>query len=144
MSSAAPPFPILSSSPMPGVSSQSGSAMTKTTRLDTQNCGFDPARLERFLRDKFPHDTTKTAAKALGTSFRNVENWLAHRASPGFLNVGVMIDRWGVEFLVAVMDPPPPWAIDALARLELDDLERRRAALMNRLQEAAGGRGLSV
>jgi hypothetical protein len=110
--------------------------MEKTTCLHAQFCGFDPAKLEVFLRTKFPRGTAKEAAAALNTSPRNVENWLAHRAAPKFRDTGVMIERWGVEFIVAVMVSPPEWARDALAREEMAELERRRSTLLARLQGA--------
>jgi hypothetical protein len=87
-----------------------------------------------FLREKFPHDTAKSVAAALNVSPRNVENWLALRAAPGFLTVGAMIELWGAEFLVAVMSSPPDWAREALAREEFAELERRQAALQSKLR----------
>ncbi|MDI9847344.1 hypothetical protein QM467_04625 [Rhodoblastus sp. 17X3] len=108
--------------------------MSKSTCSATHFCGFDPAKLVVFLREKFPHDTAKSVAAALNISPRNVENWLALRASPGFLTTGAMIDRWGAEFLVAVMSSPPGWAREAVAREEFAELERRRAVLKSRLR----------
>jgi len=115
-------------------SPQSGKSMTKSKYQVTQICGFDPAKLVVFLRDKFPRDTIKSVASALKTSPRTVENWLAGTACPGFVACGAMVALWGTEFLCAVMDSPPGWASEALARAELVELERRAAALKARLR----------
>jgi hypothetical protein len=110
--------------------------MAKDTYSATQLCGFDPAKLVVFLRDKFPEDTAKSVARALGMkSHRTVENWLGGYSRPDFFACGAMIAAWGPEFINAVMDKPPAWACEALAREELADLERRAAALKARLRK---------
>lgn len=115
-------------------SQQSAVRMAKSTYQVTQICGFEHAKMVVFLRVKFPRDTVKCVAAALKTSPRTVENWLTGRACPGFAACGAMVGLWGPEFLCAVMDPPPDWASEALAREELAELERRTAALKARLR----------
>jgi hypothetical protein len=115
---------------------QSDRRMEKSKRSLTQVCGFDPAKMVQFLRTKFPHDTAKLAGAALNRSPRTVENWLAQRVNPDFVACGDMIDLWGPEFLCAVMTSPPEWANEALARLELEELERRSAALKEKLRSS--------
>jgi hypothetical protein len=95
--------------------------------------------LRDFLRRRFPHDTAKEAGAALGLSHRTVENWLSGKSRPDFDACGRMIGLWNVEFLVAVMTSPPAWAVDAQARAELAELERRSAALHSKLREAREG-----
>jgi hypothetical protein len=138
MVSAAFPFTSFRNAhPQPG--QQSGISMSKSTCSNTQLCGFEPAKLRDFLRRRFPHDTAKSAGTALGRPHRTVENWLAGKSLPDFDACGRMIDLWSVEFLIAVMTSPPAWAVDAQARAELADLERRSAALHTKLQEAREG-----
>jgi hypothetical protein len=110
--------------------------MDKSTFLVPQNCGFNHAKLVDYLRVKFPKDTAKQVAAVLKIkSHRTVENWLLEVSCPGFYNVGQMIAAWGPEFIAAVMDEPPEWASEALAREELAELGRRTAALKARLRQ---------
>ena len=112
----------------------SGVLMDKTKDLVPQSCGFDSAKLVEFLRTKYPKDTAKSVARALGVkSHRTVSNWLEGVACPGFFACGAMIAAWGPEFLSAVMVTPPDWASEALAREELSELERRSVALKAKL-----------
>jgi hypothetical protein len=138
MVSAAFPFASFRNAhPQPG--QQSGISMSKSTCSSTKPYGFEPAKLREFLRRLFPRDTAKAAGAALDLSHRTVENWLGGKSRPDFDACGKMIELWGVEFLVAVMTTPPAWAVDALARAELADLERRSAALHTKLREAREG-----
>ena len=120
-------------------SSQSGRAMAKATGSSTQGGGFDPARLRDFLRRRFPHDTAKEAGAALKISPRTIENWLNSRSRPDFEACGKLIGTFGAGFVAAVMVRPPDWAVDAQAREEFADLERRREALLAQLQQPFHG-----
>jgi hypothetical protein len=114
---------------------QSGIGMDKDTYSVPQSCGFDSSKLRKFLRDKHPHDTAKSVARALGMkSHRTVGNWLEGAACPGFFACGAMIAAWGPEFINAVMTTPPDWASEALAREELAELEQQSAALKAKLR----------
>lgn len=108
--------------------------MSKNTALNKQTCRFDKAKLPIYLRAMFPHDTAKAVGAALNVSHHTVSNWLLGKSSPDFETCGDMIALWDVDFICAVMTPPPKWGVDALARRELAELERLSAALKAKLQ----------
>ena len=110
--------------------------MSKKTAATGQVSRFDRAKLPIYLRSKFPRDTAKTVGALLGRSHYTVSNWLDGSSCPDFETCGDMIALWDVDFICAVMTPPPKWAVDALARKELAELERLSAALKAKLQAA--------
>ena len=110
--------------------------MTKKTRAARQVSRFERANLPLFLRRLHPHDTAKAVAADLARSHHTVKNWLDGTAAPDAEAFGDMIGVYGAPFVCAVMDPPPAWASDAMARAELAELEELSARLRQKLKQA--------
>ena len=108
--------------------------MSKKTAATGQASRFDRAKLPIYLRSLFPRDTAKLVGAALNKSPYTVANWLDGTSAPDAETFGDMIGLWDVAFICAVMTPPPKWALDALARKELAELERLSAALKAKLR----------
>jgi hypothetical protein len=131
---------FLSSSPPPVQQrvlseTKSDGTMRKDTHSDRQTCRFNPAKLPPFLRAKCPQATAKCVARLLCMeSADTVSNWLRLKSRPDFFALGALIDAFGPEFIVAVMDEPPAWAVDAAKRQDIAELERRLARLRDGLE----------
>jgi hypothetical protein len=113
---------------------QSDKAMRKKAPANRQTYRFDKAKLPIYLRSLYARDTAKTVGALLKISPHTVSNWMVGKSCPDFETCGDMIALWGPNFLCAVMTPPPPWAVDAMAREELAELKRRSAAIEAELQ----------
>lgn len=106
--------------------------MPRSANPDRQKCLPDPALLPDFLRGKFPLNTAKEVSRALGAPVGTVENWLAGKATPGFVMSLAMVGLWP-DFLASVFRAPPGWAVAAAraeraSRLE-GEIAARRAEL---------------
>ena len=113
---------------------QSDKLMSKKTAANGQTPRFDRAKLPIYLRTLFPRDTAKAVGAALNRSPYTVSNWLDGTSAPDAETFGDMLGLWDVDFICAVMTPPPEWAVDTLMRKKLAELERMSAALKAKLQ----------
>ena len=85
-------------------------------------------RVSAWLRQAYPRDAAKLAARDLGASPHTVEKWLAG-SLPANKHLVAMGQRWGKGFFAFILEPVVgPWrhyAMDA----EIDDLKSRIAAI---------------
>jgi transcriptional regulator with XRE-family HTH domain len=117
----------------------------RSAKARMQSCGkdaasaFDVQGLVQWIRQKFPRYTSVNVEASTGISAATVENWLQGRSLPSIEHFSIMLMAFGPSFLRAAMSGDAPWIAkaeaDALAaeiEAEIEELERRRAALMER------------
>ena len=87
----------------------------------------DPERFPDFLRARFPRDTAKEVARAIGGKPDTVDAWLRRRATPGFVATLTMVGLWP-DFLAEVCADPPGWCVAAASEARAARLRATIAA----------------
>lgn len=86
------------------------------------------SRVAEWMRQAYPRDTAKLAARDFGASPHTVKTWLAG-ALPSNKHLAMMGRRWGKRFLAFVYEPVVgPWRHYAMDE-ELQMLRSRIAAI---------------
>jgi len=93
-------------------------------------------RIAHWLRQRFPGDTAKNAARAFGCSPRTVEGWLAGNL-PLNRHLIMMIAAWGQRFVAFIFEPATGTSMAAYQLdQEFHELKARMQALEGALNAA--------
>lgn len=95
------------------------------------------SRVGFWMRQEWPRDTAKLAARAFGASERTAEKWIAG-AMPSNLHMTAMMKRWGARFVAFVYEPAlggefAPYAI----KQELQEVQAQLTRLERKIANAA-------
>lgn len=102
-----------------------------------------------YLRQEWPRDTAKYAARAFDTTQNTTKGWLAGvRPAGAFFDM--MVARWGLEFLAKVYSPFD-WARQAALDVELEtalasleEIKERMRERHNGISQKSGGQVLPM
>ncbi|MBX3490871.1 hypothetical protein [Parvibaculum sp.] len=95
------------------------------------------SRVGFWMRQEWPRDTAKLAARAFDASERTAEKWLAG-ALPSNAHMVAMMSRWGHRFVAFVYEPVVGTSLRpyALAQ-ELKEMQGQLEALERKIANAA-------
>lgn len=90
-------------------------------------------RLAAFLAGLYPTKTADNVAADTRISVNTVSKWLERGSAPSAWALLRLLDAYGAEFMCAVMESPPGWAVLAAREQQRERLMAQIAVLQSQI-----------